>query len=398
MDMKKPTDKTLFFQELERELDRAKPDGTDLKGRLAEAENDIRRFFENPDFLTTALNAGALTYEHAFLRRTASKPKYVALVEQLLSEYRDARDRNPDSFYKFWADRIKDISRGTNNIAGVATLQAGKENLELDVLIKSYFRDAGDALEGSLQPLLRLRLDVLELLGRRRSGAPKAASMTFGSVVEELLSGPLGEDIYRPSPHSLSVSQWRNIAYHNSYHVDDDGVVVCSYGTKDRLKEIRLSLEDLIAALLELSDIFYAHKVAYEFFGVDHAKEIIRHEPLINATAYSHNASLAHGLASAGFSVTHAEQSQGRWSFVLIDKRNRSHREIKSALQEAVWSYVLFVNPTEFLFMVRSQKQMYRVGFVSTVQPLSSPLPPNFKGDIWSVEDSLRIAQITSSK
>jgi hypothetical protein len=235
------------------------------------------------------------------------------------------------------------------------------------------------------------------MLGERRSGAPNTRSMTFGNIVEELLSRPMSEDIYRPAPHGLSVSQWRNIASHNSYGVDN-GIVVCNFGANDRPKEIRLSLDELITALQELNDVFYAHKVAYEIFGVDNAAQLAHLGADIELSEYSSSASLAHGLAAAGFSVRHAEKSKGVWSFAVVDKRARSQRQIQIALQEAVWSYVMFVNPTEFHFLVRSNEKAYRFGFVSTVQPETQPLPPNFRGDVWAVDELLAVVPKNSSK
>lgn len=375
-------------------MERAKIESTDLKSRLAEACQEINGLFENPTILPRALNAGALTYEHAFLRRTKDDPKYLRLIERLLAEYRAARNLDPALFYKYWVDSMEAIHAGTNNMAGVATLQMGKEDLEIDVLVKSYFRDVGDTLEGSLQPLLRLRLGVWERLGKRRQGAADPAAMTFGSIVEELLADPQEEEIYRPFPHSVSVSQWRNIANHNSYRIKN-GAIVCTYGAKEPKKEICLSFDELLTALLQLGDVFYAHKVAYEFFGVDNAKQLVHLGPELGLSNFSCATTLAHGLASAGFSVIRAEQGVGIWRFALVDKARRAPGEVKIALQNAVWAYVLFVNPVEFFFIIRSGDVAYQLGFLSTLQSTVDPLPPHFRGSVWSVDESLELSQRT---
>jgi len=395
--MSKPIDKTAFFKALELELSNAASPATSLRERLSEAKRDLAPFFENPARLTEALNVGALTYEHAFLRARASSPRYAATVSRLLAEFREARDKDSGSFYRFWANRMAITDQAIKNTACVVTLQNNKTDLEFSVLVKSYFRDVGDLLEGSLQPLLRLRLEVWELLGRRRSGAPTVKSMTFGTVVDELLSDPLSEENYRPLPHRISASQWRNIAHHNSYNVTGTQVT-CSYGAHTHQKEVRLSLDELVSTFLSLSDVFYAHKVAVKFFGVDNLMELTPHAPAVTVSNYSHNTLLAYGLVGAGFTVEYAEQSSGLWSLVLIDRQGRNRRDSKSALQDAIYSYLLFVNPMEFRVVVQSQSEVFRFGFVGSLARKDQPLPANFSGDVLSVEESFQLGDRKASE
>lgn len=276
-------------------------------------------------------------------------------------------------------------------------LQGDKEDLDPSLLVKSWFRDVGDLLEGSFQPLARLRLEVLNLLGRPGTSAPAVETMSFGAVMSELLAEPELGEMYRPPPFGLSVSQWRNIANHNSFDVSG-GQITCTYGTPDKLKTLRLSIDELASVLTYCNDLYYAHKVAIELFGIDNLMELIKYEPDISPSEYSHTTSLAYGLVSAGFSIIHAAYLPNKWSLILTDLHARRQKEVKTALQEACYPYMLFVHPVEISAVVRSSWKTYKIGFIASVAKKNEPLPECFRGDIWSVEDSFRLGQKTPKR
>jgi hypothetical protein len=229
--MPKLIDKTIFFQSLEQELLDSATQTIGLESWLEGASKGLERYFENKASASRALGFGALTFEYAFLQAHAGNQQIEANVLALLSEFRAARDLNPVAYFDVWVENMPPRTKAIANMASVAMLQTNKNDMELDVLAKSLFRDVGDILEGSLQPLLRLRLATWGFLGRRGGRRPPIESITFGAVVDELLKDPTTEACYRPLPYKLSANQWRNIANHNSYLVDA-GKVVCTHGTR----------------------------------------------------------------------------------------------------------------------------------------------------------------------
>jgi len=371
---RKSINKTFLFKGLEEELHTSGNSGQGLRAQLDETVADLHRYFENPTMLIQALNIGALTYEHAFLKASTDREYVPELVSTILAELRQARDQDPVGFFQFWCDQMHSTGRAINNMASVATLQGNKSDLDFSFLVKSYFRDVGDLLEGSLQPMIRLRLEVWEHLGRRGVLPSPVSALTFGKVTEELLAATDLGKVYRPLPFSLSVSQWRNIANHNSYEVVGT-LVSCTYGTSNRPKNISLTIDDLTKVVSECNAIYYAHKIAVEFFGIDNAKELIKREPKVSVSEYSQDTSLVYGLVSEGFSIVHAEREPNKWSLILVDKQCRSKPDAKIALQTACYSYLLFVSPIEFLIAVRSGTKEYKFGFIGSLASNSQPTP-----------------------
>ena len=73
------------------------------------------------------------------------------------------RDRHGNHFPALWCRRIASADLAIANTASVALLQEQSPQLEQHVEVKAYFRTIGDALEGSLQPFVHLRLYAQQL-------------------------------------------------------------------------------------------------------------------------------------------------------------------------------------------------------------------------------------------
>lgn len=383
-------DRTKFFKALEYELHLAKSKSTNLPQRIDEANQDLAHFFENKKTLAQALNIGALTFEHAFLCAKADNPWFAKLVLEILSELRKARDKAKSDFFAFWADRMISIAQSIDNTASAAVLQGSKSELEPSALVKSYFRDIGDLLEGSLQPLIRLRLEILGILGKRKENAPTIERITFGAATDELINICTPRDTYKPPPQEISISQWRNIANHNSYKIDRDKII-CRYGPTEKTREFSITFDELATQANHINDLCYAHKIAFEIFSIDNIEKLKTQTLKVSPSDFSINTALAYGLVSSGFSVVQSKQASDCWHFIIIDKYSRRKMDAKLALQAAVYAYLLFVNPMEFKFKVISKKTTHNFSFLGSIKTKGDSIPPGFAGEMWKVGENFRL-------
>ena len=370
--MKNPTqirDLTKVFQGLQKEARAGqKETSTDVRVHLDRAAADLSSYFEHPDCLPITLGAGGLRYEHAFLEHNRPKPWIDNTLRSILEDFRAARSLNRGLCYQVWAGWMVAIDRAIRNTASVAFLQEGLDNLPSDVIAKSILREVGDMLEGSVQPLVRLRLDMQGVAGMRAAASPPINSMTFGKVIEELSTRTVVDNVYRPQPYGLTVSQWRNIANHNSYEVKGD-IVICTYGSANRRQNLRLSIAELYDFALYVNDLSFTHKIAFEIFSVDNMREIAQLSPDIEITDHTSTSTLAYGLSAAGFTVekvgygAEADYGSRSWAFVLVDDYNRSEEKAKAALQDAVTTYILLVDAISVAAFVKSGSTVYEFSF-----------------------------------
>lgn len=356
-------DKTKSFLALQDELRLAVTIGSqNFCGSQESAVEDLSGYFENPEQMKRAFSVGGFRYEHAFLQRNNTSPWVDKHLRLMLREFREARDRNAGMCFQTWSSHMESVELGTRNISLVASLQLNIDELEEESLTKSVFRDIGDVLEGSLQPLVRLRLAMLEVAGTRIGPSSPVSIMTFGDVIGELSSRGAEGDIYRPRPLGLSVSQWRNIANHNNYTFKD-GRVTCTYGRPGREKDICCTINNLIELAKYTDTLGFLHKVAYEIFSTDNLNELIPYAPQLEVTDYTRDGALVYGLAEAGFEIVKARYSEGLWVLLLIDDYNRDHGRAKAALEAAVLPYFNLTGPTEFRAVVKSGTSDFRISF-----------------------------------
>jgi hypothetical protein len=366
-------DLTRLFLGLQEEVRAGqRSESVDVRVHLDQAVTDLSTYFENLDILPTALGAGGLRYEHAFLKHHHSEPWIDAALRTMLAEFRSARNVDASCCFQTWGKWFESIDRAIRNAASVAFLQHGLDNLSPEFTTKSILRDVGDILEGSLKPLAQLRLDMQSITGVRVAGATPVSSMSFGKVVEELASRPYSGDIYRPRPFGLTVSQWRNIANHNNYEVKGSEVI-CIYGSPGHQKTFRLPVNDLFNLGRYMDKLQFIHKIAFEFFSIDNMHALSPYLPHVDITDHTNNGALAYGLVAAGFSIkrvgygAEADYGSRQWALFLVDEYSRSEPDVKAALQDALSTYILLAGSINVISVVKSNASLYKFNFKAKV-------------------------------
>lgn len=360
------TDLTKVCLRFQEELELAKVG--EKKNYLSEVEKAkeyLSLFFINAKELKEIHKSGAMIYEYAFLLRLSDAFWVKKLLEKLLAEYREAYFVDQDRCFSVWNSSFKTISRAIRNIKSAAQLETPKDDsLNLELLTKSCFRDIGDILEGSLQPLVRLRLELQSISGRWEGKSKLVSTMSFGDVIAELNTKG---DEYIPAPFTISVSQWRNIANHNSYEVENNDIV-CRYGKGDK-NSFRFKRTELIQVAHYIMNLYNTHKIAHEIFSLDNLEKIIseREAPGSSETNFDLEGTLSAGLFLSGFTILKVGHKPGVLGLFLTDIGNRSYDESKGALQGALLPFIVLFGPCEVGAIVQSRKMAYRFSFKSMI-------------------------------
>ncbi|MEJ6782149.1 hypothetical protein [Aminobacter sp. Piv2-1] len=335
-----------------------------LEDQLREIEADICPFFTSEENLSAGLGSGGLTYEHAFLKKTRawSEP----LLHTFLEEYRAAEAANSSCLFERLAKFLTEMDHAYSHVVSIAEIEADKAKLKGYAFARSCLRDMADMIESSLQPFLRLRLEVRALAVEGRSGfGDQLPHLSLGKLTEKLIA--IDPQFYQPKPLNISLSQLRNIAHHGSYSVSGDEII-CEYGNLSQPKTFTCQPEDLIDAALNVQNIYYAHKVAFEFYCTDNIRCIGQAEKSskqqeVILSDLSKNAILAYGIVASGFRIVNVARDHFRWAFVLVDQHSRKRGEIEVALQSCTIPFLLQSGPIFFLAFVQSGSHDYRITF-----------------------------------
>jgi hypothetical protein len=269
-----------------------------------------------------------------------------------------------------WCRRIASADLAIANTASVALLQEQSPQLEQHVEVKAYFRTIGDALEGSFQPFVHLRL-YAQQLGKLSDPAGLCDARTFGDAVAALSKS---DTIYEPPPWGIGINQWRNIALHNSYRLVGSQIE-CEYGPPGRRKSLSVTRDEVVALARYVDCSYFIHKVAFEIFTIDNIDLLKDQLPEVEETDFTKDARLAFGLTASGFSIVRAEQNYAYWYFDLIDTVRRDELNIKAALHEACFPYSLVAHPVGVRATVASESAIHQFSFI-IYQP-GDEVPPH---------------------
>jgi len=208
------------------------------------------------------------------------------------------------------------ISRGLGHYWSSLQLEQPKGDLALEDFAAEAFRNIGCLLEATTQPLLR------ELLGQLRLTRGKATDnieqLDFGVVVSELESTSGTENLFAPKPWGVSLSQWRNIAQHHNFVVEDN-IVRIRYGKGERIREFDMSREDLWSLLYRVFRIQLLIKTARTIFVLDHRGTLRGQMKAVPERPDALAFGFATIMASQGFEVIFFEAQPDRARAVVRD-------------------------------------------------------------------------------
>jgi hypothetical protein len=300
---------------------------------LAAVFHDLEEFFTNAEQLRFALEHDVLLWEHGYLDRTKEKtPWFRPVLVRLLEQLRTALRTDRAACLQIAADWLPQISRGIQNSARRFQLARELDDMRQDLVVDACWSDIGDLLEGSLQPLLRFFYAERKLVTSVHVPVDAVNKETFGNLITYLRSDGF-DDIYAPSPLGLPLSQWRNVAFHKSYHFDPDTEnVVCEYGKAVPRQTFIVPPKRMPEMLLHVHDLTYVHKIAATFFQIDHIREIVPASTSLPVSVDTLLSTFIAAVASAGFQATKF-QRKGEYLRVMLD--SVPERGVEATVREA---------------------------------------------------------------
>lgn len=241
--------------------------------------NTLNPFFRNNYNLeNNAINF--LTSDYINLLRV--RKKYQNIDEDLLlvlSTYYEAMLVNEKLLYEIVSESILDQAEAGNNYWTFIHFERDKQDLELYEFAKESFTNIEDIVEGVLKYLLITDLAINRLLKGENPNHEKINNTRLGRIIEELILLSKYSHLFKTFPDELKISDWRNIAAHKSYYIENDKVV-CSYGVSHCVKSFRLSRDELFDKVNQVFRTLDVLNLAKKFFVYDNYDKI---EPLFRS-------------------------------------------------------------------------------------------------------------------
>lgn len=106
------------------------------------------------------------------------------------------------------------------------------------------FQRIGNVLEVSTKHIVQELYALIYLQNKGAVDYEKIKKQDFGVVINNILDKGMLQSVLRVEPCGMKLSDWRNIAFHHTYVLNDDGNINCTYG-KGNLNRIKISMQEL---------------------------------------------------------------------------------------------------------------------------------------------------------
>ena len=235
----------------------------------------IRSF--KPYFQSTNLRAEQVLaylpdYIDPLINHLAS-PMNKKMVKECLKIYWEAKIKNPVLCFKsfgFWQEEFK---ASTSKIISLINLDQDRRKMSLPDFAEDVFAKIGTLIEACIQPFLKLLTFLNRLIREKAVTCDMINQLKLGQIVGELIDCADLEDLLIPTSFNLKLNQWRNIAKHDSFSVNENKIIG-KYRINDNELEVVLLKPELWFIFETVNDISSILKLTHAIFFFDNINEI----------------------------------------------------------------------------------------------------------------------------
>lgn len=292
---------------------------SEIKSRVIET---LSPFFVHVNRLEEHWNNAQILSAFAFISHYKGDDLFSDSINEFLTIYRSAVNQDPEKVIQIILDSHDVFSSNENKMwaikKDVANLGAG----DLDERIAGYMGYIGTTLEVSVKAIVCEIWFMMQISEGEQftNGLPK---LNFGSAIHNILSKHVLTDLLVTS--SAKLSDWRNIAYHHTYQIDDNDQITCIYangGSSFTLTEQELlhHLHNIVRA----SNVLNIARCLFAFDFIDEIGRIKRcrkDNPVrFNRSMLANN--LKTSMLSQGFQLREFHEQPDSIICDIIDLRN----------------------------------------------------------------------------
>lgn len=247
-------------------------------------------------------------------------PVFLEKFRMCLATYHLAKSKDESSSFAACITWFDEICDSESKFWSVAHLEVDKCKLEPEDSLHECLKNIGEIVEGLMKPYLKVILAQTRIARGQKCAIQDINDMGLGEIVQELIKKSDYPELFVPCPWNISLSQWRNIAYHHSAKIRGTSIV-CWWGKKAHNRQIELSRGEMLRVISTLFKTYRTLKLTHTLFFVDNSTSIsivpIAYErqpreetELLNFTA---------GLASQGFEVVELKKDVNEAKAVIRD-------------------------------------------------------------------------------
>lgn len=242
----------------------------EIKNRIVDT---LRPFFTNHDSLEKhAIDFLVPDYVN-FNHIQAKYPGIERDIRLVLDTYAAALLKDRETLYDAIKQLIPDIIESGNRFWTFLNLEKDKALLELHEFAKESFDNLDDVIEGLMRSALIENVIVNRIMRKKNFNIQILKSQKLAILVDELIAHSPYAHLFSTQPEGLKLSEWRNIAAHQSYKIIG-GTIVCQCGSPKSPKLLSLTRAELYDRVLQIVRTLEVLNLSHKFFGFDNSANL----------------------------------------------------------------------------------------------------------------------------
>lgn len=220
----------------------------DIKGAVIKV---LQPFFDNSESLNRHASESQLLSAFEFFIRYHYENEFEYGVKSVLDCYKNVYEEHEQEMWNVFISTYPLIAEDDNKMWSVRNNKVDLQNNDIYEKAIQIFQRIGAVLELSVKHIVQEIYALVYLQDKGYVDYEKIKKQDFGVVINNVITKGILQQILITGPSGMKLSDWRNIAYHYTYAIDNTGSIKCTYG-KGNKNLIILSMQELEN---------YAHKI-----------------------------------------------------------------------------------------------------------------------------------------
>lgn len=232
----------------------------------------LKPFFFNKENVEKYWSTAEMLSSFEFIIRYHHDETFMQLLQEVLTTYRAALERNSEMVMQIICDSLFDFSQKENMMWTVRENVKQMNSDDYDESVIRYMNHIGDTLEIGTKHIIAELYAIVLIADGKTPDYEKIQRFDFGVNIQNILAQEKFQGILLTDPINIKLSDWRNIAAHHTYRIIDKDTIICTYGKKQQTFSI--SFDELLQYTYQIVKASNILNIARCIFVFDYDKRV----------------------------------------------------------------------------------------------------------------------------
>lgn len=288
----------------------------------------LSQFFEHEEMLSKYWSDAEVLKIFEMAVRDYNTENFITNLRSIVNLYQKAYKKSPNKMLDMIVNNYAEFSDGENKISCEKESFFNLKNKNLYEQMVGLMGFSERLLEIAIKPAVAELVVCLKLSECGQINYKSIRNANFGCNIKKLIDETAIGNLFQLNPNNVNFSDWRNIACHSDYSINQDMEITCRFKQKTftlNNEEFNLYIKQIkqtnnVLGLARMIFIYDYFDVIYSY-TTKNCPEIISKLFIINSCKSSR---LKYSLASQGYKVLKISDEETMITVDLQDLTNTS--------------------------------------------------------------------------